>query len=255
MVVRYDPQLNPPPGPHPHPPPSTSHSSFFSHPSASSRPIEERRLSESIGRDDKLFRGAIAQSGFGGQLSRYAGGFNATDLMQATYDLLVSNTSCAATANASSSLDCLRALPFAELDAALNGTEASPWAPMLDGDFIADYPHNILAAGRFPRIPVMIGTNQDEGSAFGTGRGPNGSAVDTDAEMQYAVADVIGAEAPRWTGKSADELVGEALLLYPDVQAVGIPSIDKFPAIVPGDEVATTLGLQYRRTAALFGDL
>lgn len=210
------------------------------------------------GRDDKLFRGAIAQSGFGGQLSRYPGGFNATDLMQGTYDLLVSNTSCAATANSSSSssLDCLRALPFAELNAALNGTTASPWAPMLDGDFIADYPHNLLAAGRFPRIPVLIGTNQDEGSSFGTGRGPNGSGVDTDAQLRYAVAaDLIGAEAARWTGRSADALVGEALLLYPDVQAVGIPSLDKFPAIVPGDEIATTLGLQYRRTAALFGDL
>lgn len=180
--------------------------------------------------------------------------------MQATYDLLVSNTSCSTTAtnttsSSSSSLDCLRALPFAELDAALNGTSASPWAPMLDGDFIADYPHNILAAGRFPRIPVMIGTNQDEGSSFGTGRGPNDTAVDTDAEMRYAVAKLVGAEAPRWTGKSADELVGEALLLYPDIQAVGIPSIDKFPAVVPGDEIATALGLQYRRTGALFGDL
>lgn len=208
-----------------------------------------------LGRDDGLFRAAIAQSGFGGQLPRYPGGFNATDLMQATYNLLVSNTSCAATANTSASLDCLRALPFDELNAALNGTDASPWAPMLDRDFIADYPVNLLAAGRFPRIPVMIGTNQDEGSAFGTERGPNDTAVNTDAEMRYAVGTEIGAQAPQWSGKSADELIDELLALYPDIQAVGIPSIDKFPVIVPGDEVATTLGLQYRRTAAFFGDL
>lgn len=178
--------------------------------------------------------------------------------MEATYDLLVSNTSCASTAannTSSSSLDCLRALPFAELDAALNGTDATPWAPMLDGDFIADYPTNLLAAGRFPRVPVLIGTNQDEGSAFGVARGPNDTAVDTDAEMAWAVASVLGAQAPTWAGASADELVREALLLYPDIQAVGIPSLDKFAAIVPGDEVATELGLQYRRTAAFFGDL
>lgn len=175
--------------------------------------------------------------------------------MQATYNLLVSNTSCASTVNTSASLDCLRNLPFDELNNALNGTAATPWAPMLDGDFIADYPVNQLNAGRFPRIPVMIGTNQDEGSAFGTGKGPNGTAVNTDDEMRFAVASEIGAQAPQLTGKSLDEILDEALTLYPNIQAVGIPSIDKFPVIVPGDTVATTLGLQYRRTAAFFGDL
>lgn len=207
------------------------------------------------GRDDGLFRAAVAESGFGGILPRYAGGFNATDLFQATYNLLLSNTSCASTANTSASLDCLRTLPFDELNAALNGTETSPWAPMLDDDFFTDYPVNQLAAGRFPQIPVMIGTNTDEGSAFGTGRGPNGTGVNTDAEMRDAVAAEIGAQAPALTGKSLDELLDEALALYPNIQAVGIPSIDKFPVIVSGDEVATLLGLQYRRTGAFFGDL
>lgn len=55
--------------------------------------------------------------------------------MDALYNLFVSNTSCASTVNTSASLDCLRALPFEEINAALNGTEAAPWPPMLDGDF------------------------------------------------------------------------------------------------------------------------
>ncbi|CAN8098798.1 unnamed protein product [Discula destructiva] len=207
------------------------------------------------GRDDGLFRAAIAQSGFGATLSRFPGGFNATDHFQATYNLLVSNTSCASTVNTSASLDCLRDLPFEELNAALNGTSASPWAPMLDGDFIADYPVNQLADGRFPRIPVLIGANSDEGSAFGLNRGPNETAVNTDAEMRYAVSSRIGANAPALTGKSLDELIDEALAVYPNIQAVGIPAIDKFPAIVSGDEIATSLGLQYRRTAAYYGDI
>lgn len=166
---------------------------------------------------------------------------------------MLSNTSCASTVNTSASLDCLRALPFDELNAALNGTFL--WAPMMDGDFIADYPVNQLAAGRFPKIPVMIGTNTDEGTAFGTGQGPNGTGVDTDAEMRYAVAQKIGAQAPALTGKSLDDLLDEALDLYPNIQAVGIPSLDKFPVIVAGDELATEFGLQYRRTGAFFGDL
>lgn len=87
------------------------------------------------GRDDGLFRAAIGESGFGGVLSRFPGGANNTEAMDALYNLLVSNTSCASTANTSASLDCLRALPFEEINAALNGTEAAPWPPMLDGDF------------------------------------------------------------------------------------------------------------------------
>lgn len=175
--------------------------------------------------------------------------------MQATYNLLVSSTSCAATVNTPASLTCLRALPFDEINAALNGTAAAPWAPMLDGDFIADYPVNQLADGRFPRIALLSGANTDEGSAFGIGRGPNGTAVNTDEEMRYAVAQEFGAQAEARTGKSVEQLIDEALAVYPDIQAVGVPSLEKFPAIVPGDEIATAFGLQYRRTAAFFGDL
>lgn len=87
------------------------------------------------GRDDGLFRAAIGESGFGGVLSRFPGGANNTEAMDALYNLFVSNTSCASTANTSASLDCLRSLPFEEINTALNGTEAAPWPPMLDGDF------------------------------------------------------------------------------------------------------------------------
>lgn len=87
------------------------------------------------GRDDGLFRAAIGESGFGGVLSRFPGGANNTEAMDALYNLFVSNTSCASTVNTSASLDCLRSLPFEEINAALNGTEAAPWPPMLDGDF------------------------------------------------------------------------------------------------------------------------
>jgi hypothetical protein len=45
------------------------------------------------------------------------------------------------------------------------------------------------------------------------------------------------------------------MYLYPDIQAVGVPGLDKWPLIREGDSVAESMGLQYRRTAALFGDL
>ncbi|POS69442.1 carboxylesterase [Diaporthe helianthi] len=206
------------------------------------------------GRDDGLFRAAIGQSGFGGVLSRFPGGANNTEAMDELYGLLVSNTSCASTANTSASLDCLRSLPFDDINAALNGTAAAPWPPMLDGDFIADFPVNQLRDGRFPQIPILIGTNTDEGSAFGQGRGPNGTGVNTDDEMRAAVEAILGPDAPAHTGKPLSQLVDEALALYPHVQAVGVPSLDKFPVIEPGDSIATARGLQSRRTGAFFGD-
>lgn len=217
------------------------------------------RWAESLcpGRDDGLFRAAIGQSGFGGVLARYPGGANATGAFQSLYDLLVTNTSCARTVGSPASLDCLRALPLGELDAALNGTAASPWPPMLDHDFIADYPANQLEEGRFARVPILIGANADEGAAFGSGKGPGGAGVSTDADLRYALDGIIGPDAPQWTGKPADRLKDELLAVYPDVQAVGIPSLEKFPAISPGDAIATAqgLGLQYRRAGAVFGDL
>lgn len=132
---------------------------------------------------------------------------------------------------------------------ALNGTDASPWPPVLDGDFIADYPGNQLADGRFPKIPILIGCNADEGTAFAE---PD---INTDEDMRAAIVeDKFGNSSTQTTGKTVDELVDELMYLYPNIQAVGDPGLDKFPAIQPGDENAETLGLQYRRSAAFFGD-
>ena len=197
----------------------------------------------------------MAESGFGGAIGRFPGGFNNTAAQQAVYNLLVTNTSCAPTVGTPASLDCLRDLPFEEINTALNGTSASPWPPVLDGDFIADFAHNQLVNGKFPRIPLLIGANSDEGSAFGSGRGPNGGGVYTDEDMRYAISNIIGPQAAEQTGRTVDELINELMYVYPNIQAVGIPTLDKWPVIQAGDVVAASSGLQYRRTGALFGDL
>ncbi|KAF5001970.1 hypothetical protein FDECE_10772 [Fusarium decemcellulare] len=208
------------------------------------------------GRDDGLFRGAIAESGFGGAINRFSGGFNATKDMQNVYNALVGNvTSCADLVGSPESLACLRKAPFEEINNALNVTGVGPWPPVLDRDFIADYPANQVANGDFPKIPILVGANTDEGAAFGTGRGPNGGGVNTDDEMRAAIAAVIPADAKEHSGKSVDELVDELMELYPNDQKVGIPSLDTWPHVIePGDTYAQFLGAQYRRTGALFGD-
>ncbi|KAI9159086.1 Lipase 4 [Paramyrothecium foliicola] len=206
------------------------------------------------GRDDGLFQAAIGQSGFGGILARFPGGHNATGMQQSTYDKLVDSTSCAS-GNPGGSLDCLRSLPFEEINTALNVTGEFTFPPILDGDFIADYPSKQLADGRFPKIPILIGSTADEGSSFGLGRGPpeKGGKIETDEDFAYAIESFISPD--QQSGRSIDELVREVSFVYPNIQAVGIPSLSKWPAFVAGDEIANQFGIQTRRGAALFGDL
>ncbi|KAM0545439.1 hypothetical protein ACHAPJ_011344 [Fusarium lateritium] len=209
------------------------------------------------GRDDGLFRAAIAESGFGGALFRLAGGFNATDLMQDVYNSLVGNvTSCASLVGSPKSLACLRQAPFSEINHALNISKVGPWAPVLDHDFIADYPANQQAEGNFPKIPILIGANTDEGTAFGQGRGPGGGVVDTDQDMRASIASILPDDVEQRTGKSATQLTNELLALYPNDQSKGIPSLRTWSQVIkPGSEWAEKLGLQYRRANALWGDL
>ncbi|TVY52499.1 Lipase, partial [Lachnellula suecica] len=124
------------------------------------------------GRDDGLFSGAIAESG-GPAVNFFpsvvTGGYNST-IFQQNYNALLANTSCAPTLNTSSSLSCLRSLPFAELNSALNNTASPsapyPFVPVIDNDFISTYPSIQLSKGNFVRVPLLIGTNTDEGTAF-----------------------------------------------------------------------------------------
>ncbi|KAL2188975.1 alpha/beta-hydrolase [Thermothelomyces heterothallicus CBS 203.75] len=108
---------------------------------------------------------------------------------------------------------------------------------------------------------AAFGGAPDKGSSFRAGFGPDGGGgggggggIDTDEEMRKAIASIVGADVERTAGKTVDQVVDELAYLYPNIQAVGIPSLDKWPAIHPGDPVADNMGAQYRRAAALFGD-
>jgi hypothetical protein len=129
--------------------------------------------------------------------------------------------------------------------------------PVLDGDFITDYFSNQLARGDFAKVPILIGTNTDEGAGnFGQRRGPNSTGINSDEDMRFALRSVIPSQAAENTGKNIDQLVDEIMCVYPDIERVGIPSLEMWPHVIhEGDEYATTLGLQFRRGAAFFGDL
>jgi carboxylesterase type B len=196
-----------------------------------------RQLTAYGGRDDKLFRAVIMESG--GPLERwpYATPYPDT-YSQELYVNLTTSTGCA---NATSSLECLRTLPFAKLNAALNitdtwiaGTGLGPWLSVIDGDFLQDHQSTQIADGRFVKVPVLYGTNTDEGTAIAP------SGVNTDADFRAAVAQ----------GGPDNETIAMIEYLYPNVPAIGIPAEHD---LTTAEE--TTYGLQWKRAAAFFGDM
>jgi carboxylesterase type B len=175
---------------------------------------------------------------------------NATDASQEIYDNLVKATSCADFVGKPESLDCLKALPFEEVNKALNGT-GMRWGPAMDGDFIQNYPSVQIKNGNFPKIPIIIGENSDEGAAFGR-RG-----INTDRDLADALKSSV---VPSWVeetiGESVDEIVDGILAVYPNNQSVGIPSLETWPDVIEsGTDDAKEFGMQYRRANAIFGDM
>lgn len=181
------------------------------------------------GRDDKLFRGAAMESGnpiFFGKLD--------SPLDNAPiYKELLTRTNCTA-------LACLRALPAATLNKAINSTSASypmtlaQFWPFKDDDIIADYGSKQLADGRFVKVPIIDGANSDEGSAFGA------QGINTTEQLRKA----IQAAAP-----VPDKLADELLKAYPDD-----PKVNVIANLGNARTPAFPQGVQFRRSASYFGD-
>jgi carboxylesterase type B len=83
---------------------------------------------------------------------------------QPAYDAIAQATNCTDKVN---TLQCLRSVPFAQLNMALNTTFAVAWGFVVDGDFIQKYGSIQLARGEFVQVPIIDGANTDEGTAFG----------------------------------------------------------------------------------------
>ena len=177
-------------------------------------------------------------------------GYNST-APQIAYNTLVSSTPCASTLSSGDSLSCLRALPFSIINKALNISTfgLTPFAPAIDGDLIATYPSSQLSSGAFVRVPLLIGTNSDEGTAFGSAYWPNGLMVNSDDEF---LSVLNSTNLIPETSKTAAIIQ----YLYPNIQALGIPSFTTYPEVIePNSTAANSVGLQYRRIAAYFGDI
>lgn len=116
------------------------------------------------GRNDNLFQAGISDSlfvPFQPNCSFY----------QYQFDAFANATGCASDPDP---LACLRAANSSTLQAANigypypNHTTAAifPYGPCVDGDLIADTTDNLLTAGKFIQVPLLLGNDQDEGSLF-----------------------------------------------------------------------------------------
>ncbi|KAJ5917924.1 hypothetical protein N7454_010299 [Penicillium verhagenii] len=182
------------------------------------------------GRDDKLFRAGIMESG--GSITASPANYTT---FQSTYDELVSQVNCADTAD---TLQCLREVPFATLNAVLNGTAGSSeynfW-PVLDGDLIRNWGSIQLNRHEFVKVPILMGSNTDEGTAFG----PTG--INTTQQWYDYLTD------GGFDFQTPPSIADEILKLYPDIPSLGIPAF-------LGDERVPAMGWEWRRTSAFAGD-
>ncbi|PYH79516.1 triacylglycerol lipase [Aspergillus uvarum CBS 121591] len=177
------------------------------------------------GDNEGLFRAAIMESG-----NAVGPPWNGTDWYQPMYDQIVTKTNCT---SASDTLQCLREVPFETFyPLAYNGLE---WFGTIDGTFIKEQPQISITEGRFAKVPILHGTNTDEGTSFGT------TGTNTDEEC---IEQLIASK--RWVldRDQATHLLG----LYPNVSALGCP-------YGWGNVTWPARGYEYKRYESMAGDL
>lgn len=182
------------------------------------------------GKHDGIFSGAVLESG-----SPVARFFKADD-WQEYFEALLKKTDCDGACDA---LACLRELPWETLNNVFNGTTpmnvTSPdLSAVIDGDFITGPPVELLKAGKFAHVPLLMGNNFDEGTAYGK------HGINTTAQFEDYLK----------TLDLGEEQISNITSLYPDDPALGIP------ASLIGRPVGSLLsyGEQWKRSAAFAGD-
>ncbi|KAK6379059.1 hypothetical protein LTS17_006763 [Exophiala oligosperma] len=183
------------------------------------------------GRDDKIFRAGIMESG--GPIP-FAPNVNAS-AWDKYYNNITKATNCS---SASDTLACLRKVPIQKLSNVLNSSVTATvpgWGGVIDGDFIKGSIAQQLLDGKFVKVPILQGTNFDEGTSFG-GKGIN----TTQQFLDYVMS----------TGPNVTTTQTLAAL-YPDIPGIGIP------ATLDGRPTGpwAMLGKQYKRASAYGGDL
>ncbi|KAG8693637.1 hypothetical protein FRC09_010384 [Ceratobasidium sp. 395] len=190
------------------------------------------------------FRAAIMQSG---APSSYKSTAQDTNARQKAYDQIAAYTGCD---KATNSFECLRALDVNKLQEAHCATYALPlssiafanfpaaYGPVTDSsdDFLPMSTTALVAAGKYADIPIISGSNLDEGTWF--------------VSNPQTTLDIIAFLSSDDVAYSPNINIGGStplLPLYPDVPAMGSP-------YNTGNEMFGR-ERQYKRAASFVGDL
>ncbi|KAF5319660.1 hypothetical protein D9619_008647 [Psilocybe cf. subviscida] len=185
------------------------------------------------GKNEGLFRGAFMQSGAPVPVGNMAGG-------QKYYDKLVADAGCANAA--CGTLECLRTVPLATLQAAINKSPnylsyeglSLAWGPRVDGTFLTELPYNAVKKGKVANVPFVTGNVDDEGTLFSSAQGN----VSTDADFKSYIKTV-------WLPKALEPELAPLWASYPDDSTKGSPFDTGSANQIYG---------QYKRVAAFQGD-
>ncbi|KAJ5273522.1 hypothetical protein N7478_008647 [Penicillium angulare] len=177
------------------------------------------------GDNEGLFRAAIMDSG-----NAIGPPYNGTEWHQPMYNRIVDRAGCS---NATNTLECLRNLQYTTFyDSAYEGLE---WFATIDKAFITQYPQISYREGKIAQVPILLGTNTDEGTSFGT------TGVNTDEE---AIQQLISSK--RWVLPL--EEATNILSHYPNTSAIGCP-------YGWGNVTWPKLGYEYKRYESIAGDV
>ena len=154
------------------------------------------------------------------------GGANKT---QAAFDQIVSQVGCTPSTDR---LQCLRGVPFNTLNATMNGTLSSTagFSVVTDGDFVQEYGSVQLSRGQFAKVPIIIGTNSDEGASFA----PNG--INTTGQFEASLSSL------------PESYRKDVLEAYPDDLRVNVIQS------LGNQRPSPRFGYQFRRAATYYGD-
>lgn len=159
---------------------------------------------------------------------------------QAVYDTVVEKAGCS---GESDTLECLRAADYTTLLNAMNSVPgilsynsvALSYLPRPDGTALADSPDVLGLAGKFAKVPVIIGDQEDEGTLFALFQ----SNTTTEEEVVQYLLDLYFHDA-------SEELITELVNLYdPDSYGSPFRTIDLVNNWYP----------EFKRLAAILGDL
>lgn len=187
------------------------------------------------GRDDKLFRSAIVESGYWATQLNTS---NNTATWNEQWKSLSSYANC-------STVECLRQVPLETIKqwSQVNNQTVNVFNPVVDGDLVpTDLQQSFLQGNFVKNASVLLINNLDEGISFGARGVNNTQDIVSALEESQALPD-------GWlTSTSRDNLAS----VYPDNEDI-YPPFQAGAGLLP--PTAGIVGMNDRRSCAIFGDL